>query len=346
MKKTLFIFAAAALSLAACNKAENSPVINGQNCHETEPIPVKVQFSGAVTKADANDPESKINSLQVALYRVNGDNKEFESYYSFDPAAMEGTIYIDPDKPAEKYLIAAYANQESLTLASISEDWSLFSNEKSGDFQMYGEWFDLKAKLGSTVEIALNRQCSKVTVRNVSLKWTNSANNHKTFKIESMFLMDVEGVFANVHDLTSAVQTANPWLNKNGFATNGQDAFLYKDTGSKILTETSGYQTEQVFYGYVSDLATYNTTSEWAPSGTRLVIEAEFDGKTCYYAVPLWKEGTSVPYRNKHFIFDNIIITKPGADEPYLPLAVETDVKVSLTVNEWDAVEHGNVTIK
>lgn len=345
MKKTLFIFSAAAISFAACTKTENGPC-TVQTQQDSEVTPVTVQFSGAATKADAENPESKVNTLQVVLYRVNGDTKTYESYYSFDPTAMSGTIYIDKNKAAEKYLIAAYANQETLTEATINGDWSIFSEEKSGDFQMYGEWFKSSSELTANISIALNRQCSKVTVKKVTLDWTNSANNYKSFKLKSMYLMDAVGVFANVHTLTDAIKTANPWLNKNGYSTNDQDALLYKQINSVEVTESTPYSTAHVFYGYISDLSTYNKTSTWAESGTRLVIEAEFDGETCYYAVPLQKDGITTPYRNKHFVFDNITITKPGAPAPYEDLVDETGISVSFSVAEWDTVNHGEVTIE
>lgn len=345
MKKTLFICAAAAMTLAACSKT-GTEVCTDQETGIKEMAPVTVRLNGPVTKSAGETEETRINSLQVAVYLVNDGKKEFESYYSFDPQSMEGTIYIDKSKTAEKYLIAAYANQESMTQAGILEDWSLFSEEKAGDFQMYGEWCDLKENLGTTIPIQLNRQCSKVTVRKVSLKWTNSANNHKTFKLKSMYLMDTEGVYANVNALTSAIQTENPWLNKNGHNSTEYDEFLYRSTDDITLTEAVPYESEQVFYGYVSDLDKWNSTSSWAPSGTRLVLEADFDGRICYYAIPLRKEGVSTPYRNKHFVFENIVITKPGSDMPYSDLTEETGVAVTLSVNPWDTIDHGEVTIR
>ena len=344
MKKTFSFLAAAAIAFAACSKTETGPCTDQENSN-ADLVPVNVQFAGAVTKAGESDPEKTINSLQVILYRVNGETKTMESYYSFNPAAMKGTIYIDPSKEAEKYLIAAYANQETLTQAKYAEDWALFSEEASGDFQMYGEWFKAKAELGDEVTIDLIRQCSKVTVNKVSLDWTNSANNYKTFKLKSMYLMDAEGVFANVHSLTSAVLSANPWLNKNGVITDMNDSFLYKAINSVEVKESTPYTTANIFYGYISDLDKYNTTATWAESGTRLVIEAEFDGAATYYAVPVNKDNMK-KLRNKHFIFDNITITKPGAKSPYLALAEENDVVVTVKVADWSEVNHGTVTIR
>lgn len=345
MKKTFFFFAAAALSFAACTKTGNGTSTEGST-PEPELMPVTVQFSGVATKAESGNPENDVNTLQVVLYRVNGDTKTYESYYNFDPTAMNGTIYIDKNKAADKYLIAAYANQETLTEATVLEDWSLFSEEESGDFQMYGEWFKNASELTANISIALNRQCSKVTVNKITLDWTNSANNYKTFKLKSMYLMDAEGVFANVHTLTDAIKTANPWLNKNGYKTNGQDAFLYAQINSVEVTESVPYNTAHVFYGYISDLSTHNETSTWTESGTRLVIEAEFDGETCYYAVPLRKDEVTTPYRNKHFVFENITITKPGASAPYEELVDETSISVSFSVAEWDTVNHGEFIIE
>ena len=342
MKKTFFIFAAAAITLAACTKAENGPCTNQENTVQ-ETVPVRIQFDGVETKAAADD-EGKINTLRAVLYRIVNSEKVYESYYDFDATKMTHTIYIDPSKEASSYFLAAYANQETVNLASYQKDWSLFSDEKTGDFQMYGH-AAISKEIPPTISVPLNRQCSKVSVNKVSLDWTNDANNHKTFKLKSMYLMDAEGVFANVHAIGSSLETNSLWYNKNGYVKSAQDGFLYNAISSVEVKEGTPYTTSHVFYGYISDVAAYNSTATWAPSGTRLVIEAEFDGKASYYAVNVNRGGLT-NIRNKHFIFENITITKPGSDTPYGALTVEEDIQVTFSVAEWTEVNHGNVTIQ
>jgi hypothetical protein len=211
---------------------------------------------------------------------------------------------------------------------------------------MYGEWRGKREELKDEVSISLKRQCSKVSVKKVSLDWTNSANYHKSFKLKAMYLMDTQGVLQNVSALTQEVKTANPWLNMNGNVLDKQDTRLYKEISPVELTSEKAYDNDQVFYAYISDLSNYNISPNWEECGTRLVLEAEFDNKTCYYAVPLRKSGIEGTYRNIHFIFENIVITKPGADSPFGIPATESPVDIRFSIASWDEINHGTVTLK
>lgn len=344
MKKLLIYLTAACCTFAGCSK---ETAVSGCKTDENTGeglVPVTVTLSGIPTRA--GDSESTVNSLQVVLYRAVNDELIYESYYDFDPEEMKGTIYVNSGKEAERYLIAAYANQETLTEAKHADDWSLFSEEAQGDFQMYGEWRGKREELKDEVSISLKRQCSKVSVKKVSLDWTNSANYHKSFKLKAMYLMDTQGVLQNVSALTQEVKTANPWLNMNGNVLDKQDTRLYKEISPIELTSEKAYDNDQVFYAYISDLSNYNISSNWEECGTRLVLEAEFDNKTCYYAVPLRKSGIEGTYRNIHFIFENIVITKPGADSPFGIPATESPVDIRFSIASWDEINHGTVTLK
>lgn len=346
MKKS-FIILAAAFSIAACNKGLNKT----EDLPETflnETVPVNVQIMNMATKAESADPEEQINSIKVVLYRVNGNVKTYESFYEFQPEAREGTIYIDPSKDADSYYVAAYANVENLSPVTYNEDWTRFSEENPGDFQMYGYFSDTKDNIlrDGRVTIRLYRQCSKITVEQVTLDWINSANAHKAFKVKSMFLMDVPGVFENIHKAGFNLNDKALWYNANGKDNNnGKEALLYSTATDIAVTEESPYETDHVLYGYISDMAKADNTTGWNPTGTSLVIEADFDGKTCYYAVRInRKDETEI--RNKHFVFKNITITKPGAEAPYEALVEEESIAVTISVEPWTTVTYDNVVVE
>ena len=123
----------------------------------------------------------------------------------------------------------------------------------------------------------------------------------------------------------------------------------YDQIPEKDISEEASYNTGHVFYGYISPQTTYNNNATWAPGGTRLVIEAEFDGKPSYYAVGLNGIGDKSAYedlRNMHIKFNKITITRPGADAPYKALPEESPLTVSVSVLDWDSGYSGNYTIQ
>lgn len=349
MKKTSIFAAAATLAMASCSEVMNQPELIQEEKSGTIPVSITFNGTGNVTKAlNSSSDENTIESLKVVLYTVDDEeNLTFESFYSFDAEDiknLKGTIYIDNSNPAEQYHIAAYVNHKNLDQDSYANDWSVFSDEAGGKFQMFGEKTETKENLttSKTTEINLVRQCSKVTVNKISLKWTNRANALKDFTLKGIYLMDIEGAFKNIYDITTG--TTYEWYNKNGYEHSDLDGLLYDSISDIGVTETSPYTTQHIFYGYVSGRSTFNQDEVWEEGGSRLVIAAEFDGQECFYAVEL-HTGAEEEIRNKHFIFDEITITKPGSDHPYSELTDEEAISVTFKVENWNDVNMGNVVI-
>lgn len=349
MKRTSIFAAAAVFALASCSELTNHPELNQDE--KTEAIPVSLTFNGngELTKAlNASPYEKTIESLKVVLYSVDAnDNLTFESFYNFaaeDINNMKGTIYIDNSNTAERYHIAAYANHKNLNQDNYENDWSVFAEESEGKFQMFGQKTETKSNLINTkaTGIDLIRQCSKVTVNKISLEWTNRANALKDFTLKGIYLMDIEGAFKNIYDITPA--GSYQWYNKNGYTASELDDLLYDSISNISVTESSPYTTPHIFYGYISGRNTFNSDENWKEGGSRLVIAAEFNGADCFYAVKL-HSGTTEDIRNKHYIFDEITITKPGSVHPYGELTDEEAISVSFKVEEWNDVNMGNYVI-
>lgn len=344
----------AILSASCEKKAETSfsnEEVNGMTA-------VELKINDMSTKAlTDNGAETRFNSIQVFLYSIDSDgNQKYDSYYNFDSGKTDNTshtIYIDLNKDdITSYRTVVYANHPAITPGSTLHDWSLFANEKVDNFQMVGQSTNTIDELASSKKISVSaiRQCSKITVKEIALDWKNSANSLKSFKLKGMYLMDVPGVFKNNYDINTSIAEDNSlWHNKKGHTSNSHDALLYDEIDNADVTENTPYTTKHIFYGYISALNEYYTTEEWKPSGTRLIIEAEFDGKTCYYAVRVNGADGSEPMsdiRNKHFIFDRITITKPGSDQPYSALPEETGITVSVSIAPWENIENDNFIIQ
>lgn len=343
MKRKIISSLMLVMALASCTKAGLADTDrDGEKMQEKTAVRILFNTPSSDTKALTQAQEDKINSLAVALYMVKGTETRLEGYYTFSPSAMEGKIYIDESKDPDRYIIAAYANHPSLNQTNHMKDWTFFKDESAGNFQMFGKWEGTEAEIvGSPVSIQLRRQCSKVSINKISLEWINPANASKQFLIKGIYLMDVEGVFENIHTFTGS----QDWFNKNGYVSSSQDALLYAQIANANVTESSPYTIRHEFYGYISDLNNINTSASWAKGASRLVIAANFDGRDCFYAVKINRNGLT-QIRNTHFSFNNIKITKPGADDPYGSLIDETAVSIDFSVKPWESQSFSDVTVE
>lgn len=349
MKRIILPLAALAFMAASCDNKMEVPLQENITDPQQALQPVTLKINGTQTKATSvNANEEKVESLNVFIYRTDSEGTEtYDSFYSFDDINAENKIYIDPNNGAVSYRIAVYANHNVVPAgnASVLEDQALFSNESVNKFQMYGHVELAAAELirDKAAHIDLYRQCSKVCVKEIAVDWTNSANNLKSFKLKGIYLMDVPGVLQNHSPLAAdALKTQGEWYNTLGHNSTSHDALLYDKINNQDVTESSSYKTSHFLYGYISLLKDFYTTATWKPSGTRLVIEAEFDGQPCYYAILLSdlvaEEETGSYIRNKAFTFNKITITKPGAKEPYSELQTEQAISFTVSVQGWDEI--------
>lgn len=353
MKRIITLISVCSMLATACDY-NTVPQLGNAIYGSSELIPVSLHLMGVTTKAlESSSMEKQIKDLQVFVYTVDSEgNKAYDSYYSFGAGDGNRTIYIDKNSDAVSYWVAAYANHPKITAREILEDWSLLSNESTDNFQMVGAGGETVENLikVNTLQIELVRQCSKVSVKEIEIAWTNTGNKHKTFKLKGMYLMDVPGVLKNHFDLSSDIANNQAlWQNKNGYYPSNLDNLLYDSIDDVTVSEDTPYTTGHIFYGYINPSLTYNSTSSWAPGGTRLVIEAEFDEAPCYYAVALNKvDGVTVfdDLRNKHIEFSKITITRPGASAPYEALPDESPVTVSVSVQPWQPGFSGDYTIQ
>jgi hypothetical protein len=366
MKKIFLTLAASLAIFASCDEHNNiqdpeQSQVPDQEQVETEKdvlTPISLKIGNPATRSsEASSYEQDINTLQIMVFTQDVNGAEmYDSYYTFGSESEDYVIYIDPNRTdVSKYRFAAYVNQPELNDQTYMKDWALLSNEKTTSFQMYGEstYTADKLKTEKTANIIVSRQCSRIEVHEIAVDWTNSVNARKEFKLKGIYLMDVPGVSENHYDVDLSVsENKNLWVNRNRYTPSNLDNLLYDRISDIEVKETDSYKNSHYLYGYISGLTVYNegedwNNDNWQPSGTRLVIEAEFDGSPCYYAIKLNELNTDkASVKNKIFIFTKITITKPGSEHPYSPLGTENPVTVSVTVDDWKPGFEGNYTVQ
>jgi len=120
-------------------------------------------------------------------------------------------------------------------------------------------------------------------------------------------------------------------------------AHLTIDSGIDAeLTNGSTYSTQHTFYVFHNPYTIDKIGTTWNPRRTRLVVECDYNGRTCYYPVTLpQKIGTDrgVLTGNKCYHITLLTLTRPGSTSPEDPdqeVSSEIDVTVKIEVADWE----------
>lgn len=344
MRKVIHICLFVLLSVASCQRQSLTEPV-----HESygNAIPVRISIPGIVltrSSEGSSQNESDVTDVKLVVYRMLDGELLLDSYYDFGSSA-EGTVYFYSDRPADSYRFVAYGNHGSLDFSEPDCDWTFFSDEVPGSFSMsgYADRVPEALELDPNVHIELRRQVSKVSLKKISLDWHNSANYAKEFKVTAVYLTDVPGAKDILFPVSDGV--AVEWWNRNGYVPGVKDDLVHCDVvdGKIGLGESLGLDGFS-FYSYLSSSQVFNDDELWVEGGTRLVIEAVHGSRVVYYPVPICQtEGEDT--RNKHYVFEEIIIKRPGASSPYGAYPEENPVVVSCSVQEWRVVDRGTVII-
>ena len=99
----------------------------------------------------------------------------------------------------------------------------------------------------------------------------------------------------------------------------------------------AGYTVPHYLYCYS------NETSDIS-SSTKLILQADLNGTTYYYPIPVNQEGYGLPEDNGHYgIRSNtvytygITVTRPGSLDPDIPLEPGV-LNLNIDVKEWDII--------
>ena len=318
MKKSIFAFAAALAALVACNKNEATPM-QPQNQESLVPCELTVGICGAMTKATAvtTENEAKVNNLQIFVFR--GD--DLDAYASVDNA-MELTLSCTAGERVVYALVNApdYSTVpgKAALLAKVSE----LSANSLTNFEMVGNK-TVTLPQSEKVSIDVNRIASRVVLKKVTRNFTSTALQSLDFTVDAIYIINVAGNTS--YDLTAA---PTAWYNVAKY--NSELGELMHDPVGSPISNGGSYSTQHAFYSYPND-ATSKTT--------RLVIETTLGTTKYYYPINL-----PAMESNKSYEISEVTITRPGSDDPDVPVSFE-DATFVINVIDWTVVPVEDVTI-
>lgn len=330
MKNIYPIIASAVLGvcLAGCNTLPNAESPGAGIAH------VKVSVSGLpLTRVTGVSPADEVNISSLQLFVFDGSGSL--EYYVDAGASATGTIAVKEGKKTVTAVINAPSLSDIRSRSALLTRSTLLSDNAVGSFVMTGE-VEAVLQDGGKLSIEVSRIISKVTIKKITSNFTSQSDASKTFKINSIYLINVAG-----DNTYAASSEPTMWYNKLG---NGQnDASLksvpfLSDPVGKTVAYKSSYSVEHSFYCYPNLISTESFTPNWSPRHTMLVIDASLGGVQTYYPIELPVIG-----RNKSIVVENLVITRKGSDYPYIPVPNGCDATV--TVLPWDEILNYTETI-
>lgn len=265
--------------------------------------------------------ESRINGLQVFVFNPDG---------RLESSASSSTDTVRLRCRYGEKTIWAVANAPGLTavttLGELAASISRLDDNAATSLVMAGDR-SLTIDSDRSLSIPVSRLCAKVVVGRITKAFTSGILQSKRLSLRRIYLTNVAG-----DRPFGSAGTVSLWYNRLGYR--GEcDALLCDPVGrdvDPVLEET------HVFYVYPNASESAARGAPWTPRCTRLVLEAELEGETCYYVIDL--PGLE---SNHSYILSDLVLTRPGAGDEESVTAASA-VRFSFSVRNWTEADPYN----
>lgn len=326
MNKAIITVLAAA-TIAAGNSCRKTAMTDFENPERKIDISVNISSGSQAVQSKATiseENEKAIQNVQVLVFRTDGC---LDAYTSSDTGSE-----IRVNCTAGKRHIYALVNAKNVSgIAKLDEFMALRSGLEDNsleNFVMFGSLSDVSLESGSSIGLEVERLAARVSIHNISVRFSSEAYRSSEFKIKSIYMINVAG------DIDLGRKTVpQTWHNPEKYIPGNADELLYENITDGIVAEEKPYDKVSGFYVYPNA----GRTDFAGVKVTRLVVETELDGKIYYYPI-------SIPdiESNRKYEITRLTITRPGSTNPDIPVtSLECSFNISITdwktgtVEEW-----------
>ncbi len=311
------------LLTAGCRGAVGNP---------SEKVDISFSILGADTRTTANSGEGNVCRWTLLLYR---EGKLIDIGTSGSDTPIRCSL------KAGSYTAYAIANPPS---SFRPEDYTSFSKFSKAESDLRDNGLSQLVMFGSRTisvsgqdnrpqSIGVNRLVSKVSIRKISTDFSDPTLRFRTFRLKAIYLTNCYGKnkLKNDGEASEMAADASCWYNRMGFhSDSGVDALLADRGINAVITASSPYGKEHHYYCYPNRADQDSRSGEWSIRHTRLVLEAEIDGKTYFYPITL-----PTMQRNKTYIIEEAIIRKLGSNDPEKDEPGSIDVVFETSAGDW-----------
>ncbi|MBQ9477125.1 MAG: FimB/Mfa2 family fimbrial subunit [Bacteroidales bacterium] len=185
--------------------------------------------------------------------------------------------------------------------------------------------------------VDLERLAAKVQIDRIE----HATGNDASISIKGIYLINV-----NTRCNLSAETPLCEWRQKQGYVASETSVIpLTADilTPAVSIPRDSTYRVAHYFYCYPNLTGSDSSAAAWSPRYTRLVVEALYNGVTCYYPVNIVGSNKLLE-ANKLYRIETLRITGPGSTSPDVPINKGSG-SFSVHVQNWGSGFSSNVTI-
>ena len=280
--------------------------------------------SGTALQSD----EDRVGSVQIFLFSEDG-KIEVQAYSGNSSVTIVSTM--------GRKTLGVVVNCPEIAgvtrLSELNSKLTLLQDNAPDSFVMYKtQTVDMDAAQKS-VDVKVKRLVCKIVVKKISNRMTLEAYRGSPVRIKGIYLINVAGEASMDCSAVPGV-----WLNRieKESSTNS----LYAEFPSEV---SIAYNEDDIsghyFYCYPNPVEEDSSAAQWSARHTRLVIEAEVDGKTCYYPATL-----PVLEPNKVYIVNDFVLTRVGTDKAD-EVTATGNMDFSLQIEPWGEEYMDNVTI-
>ncbi|MBR5906367.1 MAG: hypothetical protein IKZ51_07965 [Bacteroidales bacterium] len=331
MKKILFVFAAVS-ALCACTK-DSQPT-----AFEPEPVTLKLNVEPAGTKAYVTEnADLALDKVQVMVFNNRGDLETTTDYVSSGSQLALNVI------PGTKTLWALGNLPAKCTATDLDEllmnEYNLTNNTTTK--LIMSDCQELTITQSGTIQFHLKRLACKVVLEKIIRNFEETAYSEIPLYVKKVYLSNV----ANLSNLAAEAGIPSSFCVQMGVIGNlnaAGKALLVDENLNSTLMDGDSDATVHTFYAYPNGV----TDDEFGGTSfdarrTRLIVECEYNGKTCYYPITLpgIKDGSrGVLERNKVYRITELILKRPGspkADVPGEEVSSVQSCTFTIQVDNW-----------
>ena len=297
---------------------------------------VEVVFSvlGEDTRVTGTEGERAIDNWTLLLYK---DGRLAEAGASDSGSAIKKRL-VTGDYTAFAVVNppASFRATDYPELNSLAGAESALRDNAPGRLVMAGSrTVSVPVPSGDTQQIGVDRLVCKACIRKISVQFANPVLAERPFLLKAVYLTNCYGKSRYGNDLQASdlLSDTSCWHNRMGFHSDvGVNGLLADRDIDAALTAEMPHIQEHAFYFYPNPLsdAQDNRSGTWTRRHTRLVIEAQIDGRTYYYPVTL-----PASQRNRTYIIEEAVIRKLGSRDPEMDEPGAIDVTFSTMTDDW-----------
>lgn len=318
-----------------------------QNCSECpeegRPATLSLTLSSSdvkSTETPVTAEDNAVNTIDVFIFNggTSSNYGQLDAYRRFEDGS--DVMEVHTTTGAKKIcVIVNYTGEDMSSITDISQLQALttsLQDETFGNLTMYGEK-DVTMKAQTSETITVSRFISRVAVNSIITDFDGTPYEGAILSNCKIYLTNVHAdkLLYNGNESTYPIVLNETRLSEDDVESTAQPGILMDEITVDI--DDAGYTVPHYLYCYA------NETSD-ITSSTKLILQADLNGTTYYYPVPVNQEGYGQPEENGHYgirrntVYTySITVTRPGSLEPDIPLEPGV-LDLNIVVEDWTLI--------